>query len=1266
MSESNPLADLSKVRHVEANDPVSAQVSAQPTRALELAIMRAESLVASLQTATSLSRIIIPNVSIKEGVGIDDAVFFNANTGLYEKALAEVTFFESYQLNPSALAVGVIVSVNGSKGDLHIGGFSTWRDSQHMAALLESDETFVPGVPLYVSAREPGRLTRFAPALRIQVMHVTADHYIMMPVFANPDSMDVQTKVGLGMRPVGGIRLLPPYYDRAMIVGFDALENTSGSVWAPTASSAVETLRDFGYLVADASITKAPANPIYVLVEVSDAGVVSVVSANTLAALELGGGSVYNSVTLAALNGSSWYTNRIYALEDGQGNPLGEMQFRFTSSDISLKRRVFFKIPHSFQGWKQIHPSLQPSGVAVLDGDEVDRVEMGNCSCGFLTAPEVVFTGGGGTGAAGTAVLNSIGVITGVTITNRGADYTSAPVVTFVTRVLSLDVLNGGSGGEVSLTLSADEVTAADVDSAGSGYIEAPHIRIEDDDGPGQDAVVVAAVADGSLQAVTVQDGGFDYADPVAIVEPAGNDGYQKTTAGTPGSVTVHADGYVTAIGFTGGHNYQQGAQARVTGGTPTVQATGKVNVDANGVVTSVTITEPGEGYTLVDVLSVEVDQKDPVVVFSGGDPTTPAEASLTLSVQGLDYFEIQSGGTAYTDPEIVLTGGLDGGGVQGTVQAVLDADGRIIRIKILERGGPYLRAPAVSVTDDDGHNAVIKAHVGCFVVAATVDDGGEGYTNAPVAAVGVPLKSIQVDVQGNDYNAAPDVEIGAPEDPDGVQAKAVAHLGFSVDSVVITNQGAGYTNLDDAEITWSGGGGTGLVILPVMDGGMLIGVDVVNAGYGFTSAPTLSLVCDTGADAALSAVLEGEGQVVAIELTEPGKGYTQPPEIVVGASLNGTVTRASAILLGQGARLQPNLAGEGGLRSTSAQAFSSGNHLQTFSFADDLDDAGGVEFARPAGAMFYYNVKAHPEMLQRYPAVPVNKASLVVNGTELNSAGYEEGLAASKDLQADVWLSRKTLFWTLVDASGCPWDEAHQHYVNDPFSTGTDHVLQNTGLTDDEDNWWRFMEHVFKYEGNVNRAWLHINRASRFYQTGRVNSIGTVAPLRLIDMATGVESGSDGRPMSGQLLLLLDNQVNILGKSVNQVDATRAGELKSIYQNNTGRKVFISSIMLVVAYQLNSGNLLPTVANNAKITIGTQAGGYRNIVGTIDPDAVQQEGMETKLYATGQAKELFPDARESYALIEPNEQIYLRVDSPAGAPVVKQILTVLVKGHVI
>lgn len=87
-------------------------------------------------------------------------------------------------------------------------------------------------------------------------------------------------------------------------------------------------------------------------------------------------------------------------------------------------------------------------------GTGVDAVTVGTPGSGYTSAPTVTFSGGGGTGAAGTAVVSG-GAVTGVTITNHGTGYTSAPTVAFTG--------GGGTGAAATATIAdlANAVCAA-------------------------------------------------------------------------------------------------------------------------------------------------------------------------------------------------------------------------------------------------------------------------------------------------------------------------------------------------------------------------------------------------------------------------------------------------------------------------------------------------------------------------------------------------------------------------------------------------------------------------------------------------------------------------------------------------------------------------------------------------------------------------------------------------------------------------------------
>lgn len=67
---------------------------------------------------------------------------------------------------------------------------------------------------------------------------------------------------------------------------------------------------------------------------------------------------------------------------------------------------------------------------AAMKPDGVMKVTVTNPGSGYASPPAVVFSGGGGTGAAGTAVLSG-NTVASVTMTNCGSNYSSAPTVQF-------------------------------------------------------------------------------------------------------------------------------------------------------------------------------------------------------------------------------------------------------------------------------------------------------------------------------------------------------------------------------------------------------------------------------------------------------------------------------------------------------------------------------------------------------------------------------------------------------------------------------------------------------------------------------------------------------------------------------------------------------------------------------------------------------------------------------------------------------------------
>ena len=85
----------------------------------------------------------------------------------------------------------------------------------------------------------------------------------------------------------------------------------------------------------------------------------------------------------------------------------------------------------------------------------------------------VIFTGGGGTGAAATAITNSTGGITSIVIDNPGSGYTSAPSISFKSYInskgTSKDSL-GRNSATAKTVISNGGVSAVTISKVGSGY----------------------------------------------------------------------------------------------------------------------------------------------------------------------------------------------------------------------------------------------------------------------------------------------------------------------------------------------------------------------------------------------------------------------------------------------------------------------------------------------------------------------------------------------------------------------------------------------------------------------------------------------------------------------------------------------------------------------------------------------------------------------------------------------------------------------------
>lgn len=105
--------------------------------------------------------------------------------------------------------------------------------------------------------------------------------------------------------------------------------------------------------------------------------------------------------------------------------------------------------------------SVATKRVSALTGgtSNVDSIVVTAGGSGYTSAPTVSFSGGGGSGAAGTAVVQN-GIVVEVVITHPGSGYTSVPAVGFTG--------GGGTGATATAIMSAntlDAIATEDIDA---------------------------------------------------------------------------------------------------------------------------------------------------------------------------------------------------------------------------------------------------------------------------------------------------------------------------------------------------------------------------------------------------------------------------------------------------------------------------------------------------------------------------------------------------------------------------------------------------------------------------------------------------------------------------------------------------------------------------------------------------------------------------------------------------------------------------------
>lgn len=295
--------------------------------------------------------------------------------------------------------------------------------------------------------------------------------------------------------------------------------------------------------------------------------------------------------------------------------------------------------------------------------------------------------------------------------------------------------VNGGAGILAAFNLMMGVATVS-VGSAGSNYAVPPLINIAPPVS-GTPATALANITTGQLATIDVRSPGSGYTSiPVVTISNGSGATAQANLTPTPlGDIQV----------TNGGSSYTL-ATVEITGGGASVPATAVANI-VGDVVDSITIIDPGEGYTSVPTITITGDGNGAV-------------ANAFLSPTSVASIDVLNAGAGYNyPPAVTITG-------DATAISRVQATG-IDRIIMTSQGTSYTSDPYV------------------FLIPGPYQ---AGIPSSPVLVVqrGFSVASITISSSGVSYQSAPSVQISPPQIVDGTQATAVASIGVGLGTFAI------------------------------------------------------------------------------------------------------------------------------------------------------------------------------------------------------------------------------------------------------------------------------------------------------------------------------------------------------------------------------------------------------------------------------------------------------------------------------------------------
>lgn len=412
----------------------------------------------------------------------------------------------------------------------------------------------------------------------------------------------------------------------------------------------------------------------------------------------------------------------------------------------------------------------------------------------------------------------------------RDADLTITSPVKTGNKFLVRDVNDWklADNNDNLLSYKLGVLSAVTVTAQGSGYSGlSTSLSVQ---GDGEGATVTPILAGAALQSITLNNGGYNYANNSTVTLLGDGTGATATIVVPPGKNVA------SATLDTLGSRYTSVSGAVVGGGG--TGATVAVTLNLGTPVAAVHMDSLGSGYTTASATI-------------NGDGTG-ATATVTIVAGAITDINLVNSGTGYTYATVIING--NGTGATATVHT---RKSTIFDYQITNVGSDYTSNPIVTITGD-GHEATATAIITAGgVTDILITNQGHGYTYATMTITGgggtgatanailsgYPLGTITVTNPGKNYTSQPTIELTGNQYAIAGSASVTLAQGNTIESITLNNTGTNYTYATVQVNSSTAGTGANFTVAATPSG--ILGVTVTNGGRHYSYANIVAT--DTG-----------------------------------------------------------------------------------------------------------------------------------------------------------------------------------------------------------------------------------------------------------------------------------------------------------------------------------------------------------------------------------------------------------------------------------